>query len=144
MTNSPGVSLAERRPMCMGRSMYFVPSRSASSRRFGPRSTVKTVATIAATTATTTASRRSRHGEAALSRRRLRGLAATVPAVPVPASLPRLYSITTSTRPASTGVPGVTFDFPDPAGLRRAQLVLHLHRLDDDHALTRSDLVARR
>ena len=56
--------------------------------------------------------------------------------VPVPAFRPLGYSITTSTRPASTEVPGVTADFHDRSGLRRAQLVLHLHRFDDDDALT--------
>ena len=52
--------------------------------------------------------------------------------------------MTTSTRPASTEVPAATGDVLDAAGLRRSQLVLHLHRFDDDDRLAGGDLVARR
>ena len=40
-----------------------------------------------------------------------------------------------STRPASTDAPARHRHLLDPAGLRRAQLVFHLHRFDDDHRL---------
>ena len=53
------------------------------------------------------------------------------------------YSMTISTRPASTDVPSVTTDLLDAPGPGRPKLVLHLHRLDDDDGLAGGDLVAR-
>ena len=38
----------------------------------------------------------------------------------------------------------MTANVLDPSGLRRSQLVLHLHRFDDDNRLAGGDLVARR
>ena len=109
-TNSPGVSFADRRPMCIGRSMYFVPSRSARSRRLGPRSTVNTVTRMRRDDGDDDGQQAQQDtAEAALARRRLRRAPASVPAVSGACVLVHcVYSITTSTRPASTDVPGVT------------------------------------
>ena len=51
------------------------------------------------------------------------------------------YSITMSTRPPSTDIPGATATCVTRPGLRRAQLVLHFHRFDHDHRLAWRHLI---
>src|SRR6185436_18137541 len=145
------VSFAESRPMCSGRCMKFEPWRSASVRRFGPRSIVKNVTSAPAMIATTSASRPS-------ATRRQRGRPDGGGA----------EAGGSGWAGVSTGAGGSSFsgsmslfdhhqdasrldrharrhgDVLDTAGLRRAELVFHLHGLDDDNTLPRDDRVAGR
>src|SRR5262245_27894471 len=147
--NSPGATSADSLPMCRGRSRYFEPATSARCFRVGPRSTLKSVTNAAATTATTIARSRSANRRHRGRRRAgsggggvwTGGLRASAMFGTPDLLVGRLFNDDEDPASFDRG-PGGDGHVLDPAGLGGTQLILHLHRLDDDDALLGGHVVA--
>ena len=146
MTNTPGRELRRQaadvhRPLHVLRALASRPC----SRRFGPRSTVSTVTSDRGDDGHDDREQAQQNAsEAARSRRRRLGAGFGVWFRSVPARSGVLRLVHWSTRSPRARVPPrptcpASRRLLDRAGLRRAQLVFHLHRFDDDHALPRRD-----
>src|SRR5436190_24147270 len=143
-------------PMCIGRSKNLVPCCSAIFVSLGPTSTLRPVTMAAATSAMRTASARMsgcflRFDFGADAGTLTAGAAAGGLTSGVASGVSDADGVRCSSATLfdddehAAGLdrrPGSHGDVLDASGLGRAQLVLHLHRLDDDDGLPALDFVA--